>query len=95
VPVAGAGRGPTVQAVEQALTDTGYSRFPVTGVDGSFIGYLHIKDLLSLGLNDDADSHAVIDPAIVRPLPEVPESMLLPEALSRMRRSKSHLALVT
>lgn len=92
VPVAAAGRGPTVEAVEQALTDTGYSRFPVTDVDGSFIGYLHIKDLLSLDL---ADSRGAIDPAIVRPLPEVPETMPLPEALSRMRRSKSHLALVT
>ncbi|BBZ13750.1 hemolysin family protein [Mycobacterium branderi] len=91
VPVAAPGRGPTVQAVEQALTDTGYSRFPVTDVDGGFIGYLHIKDVLSLG----DDPQAVIDPAIVRPLPEVPESMPLPEALSRMRRSKSHLALVT
>ncbi|ORW11720.1 hypothetical protein AWC14_18700 [Mycobacterium kyorinense] len=92
VPVAAAGRGPTVEAVEQALTDTGYSRFPVTDVDGGFIGYLHIKDLLSLDL---ADSRGAIDPAIVRPLPEVPETMPLPEALSRMRRSKSHLALVT
>lgn len=92
VPVAAAGNGPTVEAVEQALTDTGYSRFPVTDVDGSFVGYLHIKDLLSL---DFADPRAAIDRAIVRPLPEVPESMPLPEALSRMRRSKSHLALVT
>jgi CBS domain containing-hemolysin-like protein len=91
LPVAAAGSGPTVEAVEQALTDTGYSRFPVTDVDGAIIGYLHIKDVLSLG----NDPHAVIDPAIVRPLPDVPASMPLPEALSRMRRSKSHLALVT
>ncbi|MBO0864078.1 MAG: DUF21 domain-containing protein, partial [Mycobacterium sp.] len=28
VPVAAAGRGPTVEAVEQALDETGYSRFP-------------------------------------------------------------------
>lgn len=91
VPVASAGSGPTVEAVEQALADTGYSRFPVVNVDGRFIGYLHIKDVLSLG----DDPQATVDPTTVRPLPEVPESMPLPEALSRMRRSNSHLALVT
>lgn len=91
VPVAEKGCGPTIQAVEQALADTGYSRFPVADADGGFIGYLHIKDLLSLG----DDPRAVIDLAMVRPLPEFPASMPLPEALSRMRRSNSHLALAT
>jgi CBS domain containing-hemolysin-like protein len=38
---------------------------------------------------------AVVDLARVRPLPQIPESLSVPEALSRMRRSKSHLALVT
>lgn len=91
VPVAAAGRGPSVEAVEQALAHTGYSRFPVIDVDGRFIGYLHIKDVLALG-----DSpQAVVDLATVRPLPEFPESMGSAEALSRMRRTNSHLALVT
>ena len=36
-----------------------------------------------------------IDLALVRPLPRVPESLPLADALSRMRRSNSHLALVT
>jgi CBS domain containing-hemolysin-like protein len=94
VPVAGAGRGPTVEAVEKALAATGYSRFPVVtgiGVQRRFIGYLHIKDVLSLG----DDPHAVVDLARVRPLPQIRASLSVPEALSRMRRSKSHLALVT
>lgn len=91
VPVAAAGRGPTVEAVHQALAATGYSRFPVTDVDGQFIGYLHIKDVLPLV----DDPGAVLDLATVRPLPEVPASMPSPEALSRLRRSNSHLALVT
>jgi CBS domain containing-hemolysin-like protein len=95
VPVAAAGSGPTVGAVEQALAETGYSRFPVTDVHGRFVGYLHIKDLLSLGLLEHQGPQTVIDPATVRPLPEVPESMPSAEALSRLRRSKSHLALVT
>jgi magnesium and cobalt exporter, CNNM family len=91
VEVAAAGSGPTVGAVEQALAQTGYSRFPVVGLDGDFIGYLHIKDVLTLG----DDPQTVIDLALVRPLPRVPESLPLADALSRMRRSNSHLALVT
>jgi CBS domain containing-hemolysin-like protein len=91
VPVAASGSGPTIGAVESALAQTGYSRFPVTAVDGKFIGYLHIKDVLTLG----DDPQTVIDLALVRPLPQVPTSLPLADALSRMRRSNSHLALVT
>ncbi|WP_343599975.1 hemolysin family protein [Mycobacterium sp.] len=93
VPVARPGAGPAVAAVERALADTGYSRFPVTDADGRFIGYLHIKDVLSTGLPENQDP--VIVPAAVRPLPEFEASLPLPEALSRLRRSNSHLALVT
>lgn len=91
VPVAAAGSGPTVGSVEQALAETGYSRYPVTGSDGHFVGYLHIKDVLTLG----GDPGATIDLAVVRPLPRVPTSLPLADALSRMRRDNSHLALVT
>jgi CBS domain containing-hemolysin-like protein len=87
----GAGFGPTVGAVERALAETGYSRFPVVGHDGDFIGYLHIKDVLRLS----DDPQTIIDRVLVRPLPRVPESLPLADALSRMRRSNSHLALVT
>jgi magnesium and cobalt exporter, CNNM family len=95
VPVATPGSGPTIEAVEQALATTGYSRFPVIDIDGRFIGYLHIKDVLPLGLLGHPDPRTTVDLATVRPLPQVPESTPLPEALSRMRRSNSHLALVT
>ena len=91
VPVAASGSGPTIGAVESALAETGYSRFPVAAADGKFIGYLHIKDMLTLG----DDPQTVIDLALVRPLPQVPISLPLADALSRMRRSNSHLALVT
>jgi CBS domain containing-hemolysin-like protein len=94
VPVAAAGSGPTVEAVQKALAATGYSRFPVVDnveADHEFLGYLHIKDVLSL-----ADQpNAVIDLAAVRPLPRFSAALTVPEALSRMRRSNSHLALVT
>ncbi len=91
VRVAAPGSGPTVGAVQDALAQTGYSRFPVADLGGKFVGYLHIKDVLTL----DDDPRTVIDLALVRPLPRVPRSLPLADALSRMRRSNSHLALVT
>ncbi|MCH9667541.1 MAG: hemolysin family protein [Actinomycetia bacterium] len=94
VPVAHEGAGPTVGVLEQALTETGYSRFPVADAGGEFIGYLHIKDVLPM-VDDPHDQTAVVDSSMVRPLPRVPASLPLPDALSRLRRSNSHLALVT
>ncbi|KKW64446.1 hemolysin family protein [Mycolicibacterium elephantis] len=91
VPVAREGAGPTVGAIEDALTETGYSRFPVADKDGNYLGYLHIKDVLPLVNDPDA----VLDAAMVRPLPRVPASLPLPDALSRLRRRNAHLALVT
>jgi CBS domain containing-hemolysin-like protein len=91
VPVAGPGLGPAVRAIERALVDTGYSRFPVTDASGTFIGYLHIKDVLSL-MNDP---DAVLDSSSVRPLPRLAASLPVPDALTRLRRDNSHLALVT
>ncbi|MDT7764714.1 MAG: magnesium and cobalt exporter, family [Mycobacterium sp.] len=91
VPVAADGSGPAVAAIRRALAETGYSRFPVVDSAGRFIGYVHIKDVLPLV--DDAD--AVVDLTMVRPLPQVPASLPLPDALSRLRRDNSHLALVT
>lgn len=90
IPVAAESSGPTVGAVERALSETGYSRFPVTDTSGTVIGYLHIKDVLP----KISDPDAVLDVSMVRPLPRVPASLPLPDALSRMRRSNSHLALV-
>ena len=91
VPAAAPGTGPTVGAIQQALAQTGYSRFPVVDTDGIFVGYLHIKDVLALA--DDPDT--VVDRGAVRALPTMLATVSLPDALSRLRRSKSHLALVT
>ncbi|WP_167101328.1 hemolysin family protein [Mycobacterium sp. DL592] len=90
VPVAAAGCGPTVAAVTEALTDTGYSRFPVVGVDGTLIGYLHIKDVLS----EIDDPNTVLDGSVVRPLPQLASDMPLPDALAKLRQDNSHLAMV-
>ncbi len=91
VPTIAEGMGPTVLAIQQALAETGYSRFPVVDPTGRITGYVHIKDVLPLV--DDPD--AVVDPSLVRPLPQVLETSSLPDALSLLRRTNSHLALVT
>jgi CBS domain containing-hemolysin-like protein len=91
VPVAAPGSGPTVAAVEQALASTGYSRFPVVDATGEFIGFLHIKDILDLIDHPGA----AVSASVVRPLPRLPASMPLPDALSQLRRNNSHLALLT
>lgn len=91
VPAAADGAGPTLETIQQALEDSGYSRFPVTDSGGQYVGYIHIKDVLRLA----DDPGAVIDVSMVRPLPRVPASLPLPDALSRLRRNNSHLALVT
>jgi CBS domain containing-hemolysin-like protein len=83
--------GPTVGAVERALAETGYSRFPVADPSGQFVGYLHIKDVLPLVHDPDA----VLDRSMVRPFVQLPASLPLPDALTRLRRNNSHLALVT
>jgi CBS domain containing-hemolysin-like protein len=41
VPVAAEGSGPTVAAIQRALAETGYSRFPVADLSGEFIGFPH------------------------------------------------------
>jgi CBS domain containing-hemolysin-like protein len=95
VPAAATGRGPTVAAVEEALAQTGYSRFPVVD-QGEFIGYLHIKDVLPLSessASPESSAEAIVDIGVVRPLPRLPASLPLADALTRLRRTNSHLAL--
>jgi CBS domain containing-hemolysin-like protein len=91
VPAAADGSGPTVAAIQSALAQTGYSRFPVADSAGEFTGYVHIKDVLPLV----DDPEAVVDAAMVRSLPRVAASATLPDALTLLRRENSHLALVT
>jgi len=91
VPIVADGSGPRVRAIEQALAKTGYSRFPLVDSRNLFVGFVHIKDVLDQIENPDA----VVDTALIRPLPQLPAAMPLPDALSRLRRTNSHLALVT
>ena len=57
-------------------------------------GTRHREDVLPLVAGDSGGT-AVIETSMVRPLPRVPASLPLPDALTRLRRTNSHLALVT
>lgn len=81
---------PVVRDVAQVVADTGFSRFPVLAPDGRFAGYLHVKDILDL--IDDAD--AEVPAERVRALPEVRAAARLDEALAELRRTGAHLGRV-
>jgi magnesium and cobalt exporter, CNNM family len=85
VPVAADRSAPTVAAIQSALAETGYSRFPVADSSGRFIGYVHVKDVLPIV----DDPSAVVERTTVRPLPQVVETTPLPDALSLLRRNNS------
>src|ERR1700756_5519877 len=73
VEIAADSDGPTVEAIQRALGETGYSRFPVVDSTGRFVGYVHIKDVLAAV----DDPEAVVDHSTIRPLPEGSEAMPL------------------
>jgi CBS domain containing-hemolysin-like protein len=80
--------------IEQLVTATGYSRFPVrktdhpaTGTD--FIGYIHLADVLD---TDPTSRNGPVDRRCIRPLADIPATATLQTALATLRRSASHLA---
>jgi CBS domain containing-hemolysin-like protein len=81
--------GPTLGDVEQAVSSTGFSRFPVCTDDGRLTGYIHVKDVLDLAGEDPA---TIVPDAKTRPLTELRADARLDSALSAMRKEGSHLA---
>ncbi|MFI1236360.1 hemolysin family protein [Nocardia salmonicida] len=88
------GNGTTLGEVEAAVSETGFSRYPVAASDGSLVGYLHIKDVLDEVADDNAGPDTVIPRTDIRPLPTVSIGTPLYEALARLRRTSSHLGRV-
>ncbi|WP_062297662.1 hemolysin family protein [Demequina maris] len=82
--------GATVEDLERIATDTGFSRFPVAD-DGSFVGYLHIKDALYARPGEREEP---IQAWRVRDLPSVVHGAEVEFALALMRRSGAHVAAV-
>jgi CBS domain containing-hemolysin-like protein len=80
---------PTVGDVERAVSSTGFSRFPVRTDAGELVGYIHVKDVLDQA-NDDPSS--TVPAEKTRSLSELRADSRLDEALSAMRKERSHLA---
>ncbi|AHI22756.1 hemolysin family protein [Corynebacterium vitaeruminis] len=85
-------RGPKLSEVEAAVAETGFSRFPVIGKDGSYVGYIHVKDVLDRFETDAPDQ--LIHRSEIRPLSIVDASGTLEEALHAMHRKSAHMAQV-
>ncbi len=88
------GTGPTLGAVERAVSDTGFSRFPVRGPDGTFTGYLHLKDVLDEILDERIGPDTIIGIDKIRPLPVIASTTPLDEATGVLRRASAHLGAV-
>jgi len=81
----------TPREIEVAVSKVGFSRYPLTDEDDDLVGYLHLKDVLDLDLDEMDDPMPI---KRIRSLISVPDSMELEDALSSMRRVGAHLARV-
>lgn len=83
-----------VRDVEQAVAETGYSRFPVADTRGTWVGYVHVKDVLDNLIPDAGHSGVDLDTTDVRPLITVKAGANFDVAMRDMRRTSSHIAAV-
>lgn len=85
------GLGPTPNDVEEALRETGFSRFAVAAPDGGLVGYVHIKDVLdATALTADQP----LGPDRIRALPLVAPNAEIEDVLVTMQRTGAHLTRV-
>ncbi|WP_407923967.1 hemolysin family protein [Corynebacterium comes] len=85
-------QGPTLGDLEEAVVETGFSRFPVTGADGSFLGYIHVKDVLDRLATAGPEQY--IPRTDLRPLTIVDGSGTMDEALRKLHLRSAHMAQV-
>jgi CBS domain containing-hemolysin-like protein len=70
--------------------DSGYTRYPVCeGDKDHIIGMIHIKDLLGISAEPEADLRS-----ITRPIINIPETKPIDELLKELQKSHSHQAVV-
>ena len=81
----------TPREVEQAVAKYGFSRYPLTGHEGEIVGYLHLKDVIDLDLDEVDDP---FPSKRVRNMISLSANMELEDALASMRRVNSHMAKV-
>jgi len=75
------------------VVDHGYSRYVLTDPDGEPTGYVHLKDVLDL--TGPTDFREPVPAERIRPLISLEPEMDLDDALTRLRRTGSHVAQVT
>ncbi len=85
----------TVADLEQAVAKHGYSRYLISDSDGELIGYLHLKDVLTLDLDSEAGTHeGPIHQKRIRQLATLSANTDLEDALAQLQRSGIHIARV-
>ncbi|RNE49117.1 hemolysin family protein [Corynebacterium alimapuense] len=85
-------RGPSLGDLEAAVVETGFSRFPVSASDDSYLGYIHVKDVLDRLAS--ATSEEVLTRADLRPLTILDVSEPMDVALRTLHRRSAHMAQV-
>lgn len=79
----------TPREVDQAVAKYGFSRYPLTDESGELVGYLHLKDVIDLDLDEVDDP---FPSKRIRTLISLPATMELEDALASMRRVHAHMA---
>lgn len=85
----------TVGQVEEAVSDTGYSRFPVAGPSGNYLGYIHVKDVLDNLLDPATGPDQLVDAHDIRTLITVEGGVNFDHAMKELRRTSSHMAQIS
>jgi CBS domain containing-hemolysin-like protein len=80
----------TPAGLERTAAEAGYSRFPVTGPNGTLLGYLHIKDTLGVG-----DRNRPFPRSALHPVTRVRIDTPLDDTLTALRADGGHMAAVT
>lgn len=86
---------PTVGDLETAVTETGFSRFPVAAANNEpneYRGYVHVKDVLDRVMDPASGPETAIPDDEIRPMIEIPIDATLDEGLRIMRRYNAHMA---
>lgn len=84
---------PTVGDLEVAVTETGFSRFPVAGADGRYRGYVHVKDVLDRVLDPASGPDTPIPDKEIRELITVDAGGAIDRTMREMRRRSAHMAM--
>ncbi|WP_026928104.1 hemolysin family protein [Granulicoccus phenolivorans] len=78
----------TIGEVEQLCAKTGYSRFPVLAGDGTWLGYLHAKDVVLLAPGE------IIPATRIRRLATVAPDLPLREVVRGMQAGNTHMCAI-